>query len=331
MSGLGAAAIPDEHAEGHEDAVDLSVVIVSYNTAELLRGCLSSIFAQTSGISFEVVVVDNASTDGSAAMVAEQFPAVELVTLGENLGFARACNLGAERARGRDLLLLNPDTVVLDGALHRLAAFARAHPEAGICGGRTLAADGSLDPSSCLGAPSPWSLTCYALGLSTLFRRSRLFNPEWLGRWDRGSVRHVDVVTGCLLLLSRRLWEELGGFDDRFFMYGEDVDLCLRASALGYRPTITPEATVVHRVGSSSPSRSAKKQMVLRGKVTVITKHWAPAAARFGRRMLLLGVGLRAAGAAGQRLAGRGRPSPWPELWRTRREWLSGWTGAPPA
>ncbi len=118
MSGLGAAALPDEHAEGHEDAVDLSVVIVSYNTAELLRDCLSSIFAETSGISFEVVVVDNASTDASAAMVAEQFPAVELVALGENLGFARACNLGAERARGRDLLLLNPDTVVLDGALH---------------------------------------------------------------------------------------------------------------------------------------------------------------------------------------------------------------------
>ena len=328
MSGLGAAALPEEDAEGREDAVDLSVVVVSYNTAELLRGCLASVFAETSGISFEVVVVDNASTDGSAAMVAEQFPGVDLVALPENLGFARACNIGAARARGRDLLLLNPDTVVLDGALHRLAAFARAHPDAGICGGRTLAPDGSVDPSSCLGAPSPWSLTCYALGLSTVFKRSRLFNPEWLGRWDRSSVRHVDVVTGCLLLLPKRLWDELGGFDDRFFMYGEDVDLCLRAAALGYWPTITPEATVVHRVGSSSPSTSAKKQMVLTGKVTVITKHWAPLPARFGRWMLLLGVGLRAAGATVQRRSGRGRPSPWPELWRARREWLSGWTEA---
>jgi N-acetylglucosaminyl-diphospho-decaprenol L-rhamnosyltransferase len=328
MSRLDAVSVPDGVEPGVRP-IDLSVVIVSYNTVELLRGCLASIFEQTSGLSFEVVVVDNASTDGSAAMVAEQFPSVDLVALDTNVGFARACNLGAARSGGDDLVLLNPDTVVLDGALNRLSSFARAHPGAGICGGRTLTAEGSVDPSSCLGAPSPWSLACYALGLSTLFRRSSLFNPEWLGRWDRGSVRHVDVVTGCLLLLPRRLWDELGGFDDRFFMYGEDVDLCLRASALGYRPAITPDATVVHRVGSSSPSRSAKKLMVLKGKVTLITKHWGPTPARFGRWMLQAGVGLRAAGARLQGLAGGAASSPWPELWRTRRDWSSGWTDAP--
>src|SRR5947207_213624 len=185
---------------------DLSILVVSYNTCQLLRDCLASVYQETGGTAFEVVVVDNASDDGSADMVATEFPAVRLFALDENLGFARATNLAADKAVGEFLLLLNPDTTVLDGATGRLLAFARRHPADGVYGGRTVRPDGTVDPSSCWGAPGLWSVSCFALGLSALFPRSRLFDPESLGRWERDSVRHVDVVTGCLMLVPAALW-----------------------------------------------------------------------------------------------------------------------------
>jgi len=304
-------------------SVDVSVIVVSYNTRELLRECLLSLQRETDGVSYEVVVVDNASEDGSAAMVPEAFPEISLLALDTNVGFARANNLAAERARGSYLLLLNPDTVVLGGAVQRLVEFARRHPDAGVYGGRTLREDGSVDPSSCWGAPSLWSLTCFAVGLSGLFPRSRLFDPESLGRWERDSVRHVDVVAGCLLLMDGRLWRELGGFDSRFFMYGEDFDLCLRAGRLGYRPTVTPDATIVHLLGASSDSRPDRKQLVLKAKVTLMTKHWSRWRAGLGRALLVFGVSLRAAGERVWQITNRGTTwGLWDEVWRRRAVWL---------
>jgi N-acetylglucosaminyl-diphospho-decaprenol L-rhamnosyltransferase len=309
-------------------AVDLSVIIVSYNTRDLLRDCLVSVFAESRNVAFEVVVVDNASRDGSASMVAAEFPGVQLLASDDNLGFARGCNTGVRASRGEWVALLNPDTVVRSGALERLLAFARAHPEAGLCGGRTLRPDGSVDPSSCWAQSSLWSLACYAVGLTTAFRRSPWFDPESMGRWERDSIREVGVVTGCLLMCSRAVWDKLGGFDERFWMYGEDADMSARARHLGYRPMITPNATITHVVGAANPSRARKRQMMLTGKVTLFNKNWAPMRARAGRLLLAGGVGLRAAGARMVRL----RSSPWPEVWRHRRAWLQGWppaSGAP--
>jgi GT2 family glycosyltransferase len=300
--------------------MDLSVVVVSYNTRDLLRECLRSILRETTTIAFDVIVVDNASTDGSATMVSAEFPSVSLIPLDENIGFGRACNLGVARSIGECVVLLNPDTVVRDRALEALLAFGRSHPEAGLTGGRTLRPTGEVDPSSCWGRPTLWSLFCYASGLSTLFRRSLWLDPESLGRWPRDSVRSVDVVTGCLLLASRPVWNELGGFDERFFLYGEDADLSLRARALGYRPMITPEATVTHVVGAASASSVWKGKRLLAGKVTLLDKHWSPIAARFGRALLLAGVAARSGGA---RL--RKKQSPWIGLWDERAIWLQGY------
>src|SRR5204862_7187826 len=122
---------------------------------------------------------------------------------------------------------------------------------------------GAVDPKSCWGAPTLWSLVCFASGLSTLFPRTRLFDPESLGRWPRDTEQEVDIVTGCLLLTRRNVWDELGGFDERFWVYGEDADFCLRAAGRGWRPAITPRATVVHVVGASSASEYDKKDLVL--------------------------------------------------------------------
>jgi N-acetylglucosaminyl-diphospho-decaprenol L-rhamnosyltransferase len=304
-------------------SVDVSALIVTYHCREAARACLESLYEHAGGIALEVIVVDNASGDGTAEMVREDFPQARLLALAENVGFARAVNVAAEEARGEHLLLLNPDTEVHEGMLAAFLAFAGGLPEPAICGGRTLRPDGRLDPGSCWGAPTLWSLFCFATALSSAFKGTRLFDPESLGGWKRDSVRDVDIVTGCLLFVPKALWRELGGFDPRFFVYGEDADLALRAAAAGVRRVITPDAVVTHEVGVSSATRPDKLVLLFRGKVTLLRKHWGPVKSRLGVALVAGGVGLRAVQA---RLLGRGGgvASGWPALWRARSEWLPG-------
>lgn len=303
---------------------DVSILVVTYRCRDEAAACLRSILATTGGLDAEVVVLDNASGDGTAELVAAEFPAARLLASRENLGFARGVNRAAEEATGEFVLLLNPDMEVHSGAVESLVRFARDHREHGIYGGRTLDPDGSVNPGSCWGAPSLWSLFCFATLLSTAFRRSRVFDPESLGGWKRDSVREVDIVTGCLLLAPRALWQELGGFDTRFFMYGEDADLSFRARALGYRPAITPDAVVTHEIGVSSATREDKLLLLFRGKATLLRKHWRGPRLRAGLFLLKAGVGARALLAV---LGGRrgGRAGAWPEVWRERGDWLPGY------
>src|SRR5689334_3297229 len=228
----------------------VSIIIVSYNTREMTLECLRSIVRETQE-AFEIIVVDNRSTDGSADAIAAEFPHIDLRRPDKNLGFARANNVAALEAQGDFILLLNPDTVVLDRAIDRLLAFADANPSAGIWGGRTLYGDRTLNPSSCWGRMTLWSLCCSSIGLTAAMKSHEFFNPEGYGAWQRDSVRQVDIVTGCLLLIRRTLWQELRGFDPTYFMYGEEADLCLRAAKRGARPMLTPEATIIH-YGSAS-------------------------------------------------------------------------------
>jgi N-acetylglucosaminyl-diphospho-decaprenol L-rhamnosyltransferase len=298
---------------------DVSILIVTYRCRDVARACLESLGSGEGR--HEIIVLDNASGDGTVEMVRSEFPDVRLIASEENLGFALGCNRAAEEARGEYVLLLNPDTVVHEGAVESLLAFARAHPEHGVYGGRTLDPDGSVNPGSCWGAPTLWSLFCFATLLSSAFKRTRLFDPESLGGWKRDTVREVDIVTGCLLLAPRSLWEELGGFDTRFFMYGEDADLSLRAKALGYRPAITPDAVVTHEIGVSSSTREDKLMLLFRGKATLLRKRWRRLRLRLGLFLLSVGLGLRS-------LLSRGRgpqPSPWTQVWRNRSEWLPGY------
>ena len=168
-----------------------------------------------------------------------------------------------------------------------------------------------------------WSLVCFAFGLSTAFKRSRLFDPESLGRWQRDSVREVDIVTGCLLLVPRKRWNELGGFDTRFFMYGEEADFALRAAKAGLRPIITPDSVITHEVGASSKVRSDKVILLYQGKATLVRKHWSGARRSVGLGLLWLGVGLRATFA---KLMPRAeRQSVWPQVWGARRRWFAGY------
>jgi GT2 family glycosyltransferase len=249
------------------------------------------------------------------ASVRERFGEVELVASPENLGFARGVNLAAARADADFLLLLNPDTVVLDHAVDELVAFARAHPGHGLYGGRTVRPDGALEPSSCWALPTLWSTLMFVTGLSSLARGSRWLDPESMGGWARDTVREVDVVTGCLMLVPRAVWDELGGFDERYFMYGEDADLALRARAAGLRPIVCPDAVVVHEVGRASAHRADKLLLLFRGKATLMRCHWRGPRRALGLALLAGGVAVRALVA---------RDAAWGTLWRQRRTWLGG-------
>lgn len=310
--------------------IRVSVLVVSYRTRELTLASLRSLYAETRDTVFEVLVADNASPDGSAEALREAFGDREdftLVALEENLGFAAANNLLAARARGELLLLLNPDTVVLDGAVDALVAFADARPSAGIWGGRTEFADGSANPTFCWGRYSPWAAFCRATGLSAAFRRSRWLHPEGVGYWATEREREVDIVSGCFLLVRRDLWERLGGFDPAFFMYGEEADLCLRARALGARPRITRAARIVHH-GGASESGAVEKQVKLHAaKARLVARHWPRWQRGLGRSLLAGGVALRAAAYrlasvfAARRFAEHARS--WSDVWRRRGEWLA--------
>lgn len=304
---------------------ELTVIVISYNTRELTLACLRTLFESTHVARAHVVVFDNASSDGSAEAVAEAFPQVELIASRDNLGFAKANNVVAEAARTEWLLLLNPDTEVHEGAIDALLAFSRANPQAGITGGRTVFPDGSLNAASCWMRITPWSLFCIATGLTAAFRQTDLFNPEGMGAWRRDSVREVDIVVGCFLMIRKALWDELGGFDLKYFMYGEEADLCLRAGAMGYRPAITPDAQIMHLMGAAS-SRAEKIVMVARARVTLLRQHWPAWQVPLGLGMMWIwGAGRR----AGSMLAGGASAKKWRHVWSRRRDWLAGYHAAP--
>jgi len=309
----------------------LSIMVISYNTREMTLACLRSVVAETR-TPHELIVVDNASVDGSAAAIAAEFPEIRLIARDDNLGFAEGNNVAARTACGEYLLLLNPDTVVLRGALDTLVAFARATPEAGIWGGRTLFADGTLNPGSCWRRLDLWALAMRATGLGSVFRSSPLFNAEGYGGWLRDSVREVDIVTGCLLLIRRETWDRLGGFDPSFVMYGDEADLCRRAQAIGLRPMVTPEAEIVHYAGASQTVRADKVVRLNRGLMTLIRRHFPAWQQPVARGLLLAAPLSRVLALDALALIGAGNPesrAAWRDVWRRRGEWRDGWPDRP--
>lgn len=307
----------------------LTVIVISYNTRALTLSALRTLFAETENPFLKVVVLDNASQDGSADAIAAEFPHVELIRSPVNEGFAKANNIVAERVETEWILLLNPDTEVQDHAVDRLLAFARTRPEAGIYGGRTVFPDGSLNMASCWQKITPWSMFCAATGLTALFPRSTLFHPEAMGDWQRDSVREVDIVVGCFLLIRTELWHRLGGFDLRYFMYGEEADMCLRARQLGYRPVITPEAQIMHLVGASSKSRASKLTQLAKARMTLIRDHWPGVWVPFGVAMMWLWAAMRVLGyrvlSAVKGAGMHEKADNWRKMWQSRRDWLKGY------
>jgi GT2 family glycosyltransferase len=244
----------------HPAALDVSVVIVSWNTREILRGCLRSVFDQTRAASLEVIVIDNDSRDGSAEMVRADFPAVKLIANQHNRGFAAACNQGMRLASARYILLLNPDTVVLDDAISRCIRYADLHPDVGVVGCQVLENESRISPTG-FSFPSPLNVFLALSGLSRLFPRSRLFGRPELSWWDRSTEQDVDVVTGMFMLVRREAIAQVGLMDEAYFVYSEEADWCYRFAKAGWRRVFTPAAKIVHLDGGAKSTSQASKKM----------------------------------------------------------------------
>lgn len=308
---------------------EVSILIVSYNTRELTLAAIDAVVRETA-IPHEIIVVDNASADRSAEAIAAHPARPRLIALEENIGFARANNLAAKVARAELLLLLNPDTIVLDHAIDALCEFARGYPEARIWGGRTTFANGDLNPSSCWQRITPWNAFCRTSGLAALFPDSQIFNAEALGGWQRDGFREVDIVSGCFLMTSRTFWQQLGGFDPSFYMYGEEADLCLRAAQQGARPAITPKATIIHYGGASEPARASKMVKLMAAKISLVQRH-VPRRQQPLTRSLIIAwplsrlLALSAIGLVVRSHRIIAARKAWLEIWRRRDEWRSGY------
>jgi hypothetical protein len=255
---------------------EVSVILVSYNTASYIRRALESLFRETQMTRMEVIVVDNASQDDSVNLIRTYFPQVRLIASDQNPGFAGGVRRGVAQAKGKYLLLLNPDTIILNEAVDRLLRFASLHPDNGIWSGVTLNNDRSLNTQHAWSKPTFASLLFSAVGLSKLFSNTCLFNNANYGCWKRDTAKEVDIVSGCFFLTTRKLWDKLDGLDASFFMYAEEADYCLRAKAAGYQPIVTPDAQIIHHGGVSHKRFSGKMVKLLKGKVELINRHITP-------------------------------------------------------
>lgn len=305
-------------------APSLSVVVLTYNSAASLPACLTALQGQLEELGGDLVVVDNASADDTLAVARSL--GVEPVTTGENLGFARGCAVGVAHARGELIVLVNPDAVLDVGALAAFRAAAN-EPRRGPIGGRAHDPAGGYDPRAVLGRPSVWGAWSFALGVDRVGRGNRWLDPEHgPARLDAdGSVVPVPAVSGACLAVPRRLWDALGGFDPRYFLYGEDLDLSLRARAAGWTPCVATAAGYEHVGGASSSSSELKDVLLYRGKVELYRQHLRPAGARAAIIGLQLGVALRAFGERLLPSASRSEIGRWTALQQARSRWRVGY------
>lgn len=258
-------------------AIDLSVIVVSYNTRDLLHACLRSLSSERYRL--QLIVVDNASQDGSAEMIRAEFPDMLLFANHLNHGFGAACNQGLQASEGRYALILNADIEAQAGALDQLIEFMDTHPEVAGCGGKLLNPDHSLQPS-CAGDLTLWALFCEQTLLSKAFPRSRLFGGYWRTGWDFNQTSEVEQVMGACMLLRREITGEFIRFDEEYFLYCEDTDLCYRIRQAGGKLFYVHDALFRHHLGASGASERAKMIIYYnRGKERFFRKFYGRSAA----------------------------------------------------
>ncbi len=265
--------------------LDLTVVVVNWNVRDLLRRCLHSVLAHA--IRLEIIVVDNASSDGSAAMVRAEFPSVRLIANEENRGFTAATNQGLALAQGRYLLLLNPDTEVVGDALATMVHYMDAHPEVGALGPQLRYPDGSRQPSR-RRFPTFATALVESTVIQEWWRDNRFLRRYYMADTPDDAIQAVDWVVGACLLVRREVYDQVGGLDEGFFMYSEELDWCRRIKEAGWQVVYLPTATIIHHEGRSSeqvvPARHIHFQS---SKVRYFRKHHGALQAGLLRRFLL--------------------------------------------
>lgn len=241
--------------------IDLSIVIVSFNTKELLRECLESIYKNTKDLSFEIVVVDNNSKDGSSEMVSKEFKDVVLIENKENLGFSKANNVGVKKTSGTYVLFLNSDTLVYKETLKTMVEFMDKEKNAGAATCKLTLPTGQIDDASHRGFPTPWNSFSHFSGLSKVFPKSKLFGGYNLTYLDLNKTHEIDALAGAFMLVRRRAGEEVNWWDEDYFFYGEDLDFCYMLKKKGWKIYFVPEVSIFHYKGVSGGIKKISKDV----------------------------------------------------------------------
>ena len=273
--------------------MDVSIIIVNWNTADLLRDCLKSVYECAGAVEYEIIVVDNASADSSAEMIKNKFKNVILIENTGNRGFAAANNQGMAVATGRYVLLLNSDTIVLENSIANTVSFADENPEVAVTGCQVLNPDGTVQ-RTCFKFPSILNMLLSSTYLYKLFPRNRFFGREQMTWWDRSDVREVDVVTGCFMLVRREAIEQVGMMDERFFMYGEETDWCYRFRKRGWKIMFAPVGRIIHLGGQSTAKKPVAMIIQLRLSILkFIKKHYGRSSYLLARFLVALFFAVR--------------------------------------
>jgi GT2 family glycosyltransferase len=251
--------------------MDLSIIIVSYNTKEFLKGCIESIYKTTKKIKFEIIVVDNASSDGTIEMLkklsTENF---RLIENKENLGFSKANNLGVKKASGRYLLFLNPDIVVHAETLEGMVKFMSQYQDAGAATCKLIMPNGQIDDASHRGFPTPWNSFSHFSGLAKIFGEIEHFGGYNLKHLDFSRTHEIDALAGAFMIVRRKAGEEAGWWDEDYFFYGEDLDFCYMLKQKGWKIYYVPEFSVLHYKGVSHGLKKVSKDITTANEETKI-------------------------------------------------------------
>jgi len=306
-----ATRTPPRTAHPAQHPLDLSIIIVNWNAKALLRDCLRSIVATLDGLNTEIIVVDNASTDGSAETIAQEFRRARLIANDINRGFAAANNQGMRIAQGRYVLLMNPDTVVLDDVIPRALEWAEHHSDVAVLGCQVMDGPSSVQ-RTCFRFPSPLTLALWASGLGTLFPTARFTDYGAYGKWDRQCEREVDVVSGMFMLVRREAIEAVGLMDEDYFMYTEEADWCHRFRDAGWRCAFAPVGRILHVDGGSKSTDQVATQMYVEKQRSVLLfqkKHRGAGAWLAAKLLFIVGMLLRAAWWSARSISGGGQAS----------------------
>lgn len=250
---------------------ELAIIVVNYNTRQLLDDCLASIYrADAPKGGLQVVVVDNASSDDSMNMVAQKYPGVLVVKNSENLGFAKANNIGVEAADAKYILFLNSDTVIRRYSLVKPLKYLKTHPKIGAITVRLYLKDGSIDYDNHRGFPTPWTSFTKFSGLSKFFPKSTLFNSYHLGFQKLDKIHAIPVAAGSFLMMPTKLFKDIGMWDETYFFYGEDIDLCYRVNQAGYKIIYYPKVSTLHLRGATSGLRKENAKEAVSAKANKI-------------------------------------------------------------
>ncbi len=279
------------------DTITISVVIVNFNVRYLLEQCLLSLRRGIESLKLQIIVVDNASSDNSINYLKERFPEVEFVALAENMGFAKANNIGLAKCIGEYILILNPDTVLVEDTLPKLTDFLKSNPSCGLVTPKLIRKDGALDLACRRALPTPWVAFSRISGLSNIFPKSKLFSQYNLTYLDCDQPARIGSLTGAFMLMPSEVYRKVGGFDEQFFMYGEDIDFCARAAQAGYEIHYRPEATAIHYRGESTRRSSLDRTDVFYNAMLLYArKHYRGGSKKIGLPLLQTGIFFAKAG-----------------------------------